>query len=229
MFKLYIANKNYSSWSLRPWILLKELNIEFEEILVPFSESNSSKEFKIFSPNGRVPCLYDNDMAIWDSLSICEYIAESYTEAWPGNKVARAWARSAVAEMHSGLNSIRSVCGMNVGLSIKLFEISDGLQQDLNRIEELFLDGLNKFGGPFLAGKKFTIVDAFFAPVIFRYRTYGLPMSDTIKKYSDLILSLKGIIQWEKDALLEPWRDASHENEVSSFGNVLYDFRKSNQ
>ena len=165
MLDLYIGNKNYSSWSLRPWVLMRELNIPFREILVPFGGTRNPDAFRAFSPTGKVPCLVDGTTTVWDSLAITEYLAERHAGVWPADAVARAWARSAAAEMHSGLPGLRNICGMNCGLRIRLHSIDASLARDLRRIEQLWADGLARFGGPFLAGGRFSAADAFFAPV----------------------------------------------------------------
>jgi len=185
MYKLHIANKNYSSWSLRPWLLMSELSIPFEEIISPFPSGSSWETFRNFSPTGLVPCLEDNGQVVWDSLAIAEYLADKGNKVWPEARAAKTWARCASAEMHSGFFNLRSACAMSCGIRIELSEISAGLQKDLDRLDELWQQGLNEFGGPFLAGDEFTNVDAFFAPVAFRIRTYGLKLSDqnTKKKY----------------------------------------------
>ena len=170
MYTLYITNKNYSSWSLRPWVLMQEKAIAFTEIITPFPAHNSWETFRSFAPNGKVPCLHHNDLIIWDSLAITEYLAEQHSGIWPIDPTARAWARSATAEMHSGFNAIRNQCGMNCGLRIQLHQIDRHLQQDIDhrrckqsyRLNELWTEGLQKFGGPFLTGSEFTAVDAFF-------------------------------------------------------------------
>src|SRR5699024_9614099 len=178
MLKLYIANKNLSSWSLRPWILLKMLGIPFKENLETFEkEGRSFAEFNKFSPTGRVPCLVDGDIVIWDSLAICEYIAELDAHAWPSDKIARAWARSTAAEMHSGFQALRKQCPMNCRPQPVITEIDAALAKDIERINQLWETGFYKFSGSFLAGDQFTIVDAFFAPVALRVRNYGLPIN----------------------------------------------------
>lgn len=221
MYQLNITNKNYSSWSLRPWLLMTELKIPFQEKLYPLG----TVEFSTFSPNGKVPCLYDLDLVVWDSIAITEYLAESYQEVWPEDRDARAWARSAVAEMHSGFQTLREICGMSVGLRVKLNKISPKLVDDISRISEIWQEGLSKFGGPFLAGAKFTAVDAFFSPVVFRYQTYQLPLNESDMRYCDLILSLGGMELWETQALSETWRDLSHEEEILGFGSIVKDYR----
>ena len=223
-YTLFIANKNYSSWSLRPWILLTELNIPFKEVLNPF-EMNNHVKFKKFAPNAKVPCLHDDDAIIWDSLAIIEYIAEQHANTWPENRQARAWARSASAEMHSGFIALRNHCSMNCGLRLKLHTLPESLLADLQRIDELWCDGLLRFSGPFLAGKQFTAVDAFYAPVVFRIQSYGLPLSDKSLAYCQSILALAGMQPWYQADLSEPWREASHEQEVLLKADLLHDYR----
>ena len=225
MQRLYIANKNYSSWSLRPWVLMKELGIDFEEKLIPFTAAETYSDFRHFSPTGKVPCLTDNDITVWDSLAIIEYLAEQNTNVWPSDDKARAWARCATAEMHSGFAAIREVCGMNIGLRVELKEQSDDLKSDVSRIEELWLDGLSTFSGPFLAGDSFTAVDAFYAPIVFRFMTYDIELSCTAQTYCDLILSLNSMKEWQQRGIEETWRDQPHEMDILKYGTVLSDLR----
>ncbi len=137
MYTLYIANKNYSSWSLRPWVLMQEKAIAFTEQLIPFPENSSWDTFRNFAPNGKVPCLHHDDSIVWDSLAIVEYLAEHHSGIWPADPIARAWARSVTAEMHSGFNTIRQECGMNCGLRIQLHQTISALQTDLDRLNEI--------------------------------------------------------------------------------------------
>lgn len=225
MYQLYIGNKNYSSWSLRPWLLLTELGIEFEEILVPFEDGGSHEKFRAFSPTGLVPCLVDGEQTVWESLAIVEYVAEAHPEVWPGNAAARTWARSASAEMHAGFTAIRNACPMTVSLRIHLHQMDDALHHDLKRLDELWNQGLDAFGGPFLAGGAFTAVDAFFAPVAFRVQTYDLPLSDASRGYVERLLALDGMQAWSEAARTEPWREPSHEDEIRALGEWLEDQR----
>lgn len=222
---LYIANKNYSSWSLRPWVLMRELGIPFNEQLRPFSEDGNSSQFRSFSPSGKVPCLVDGDTVVWDSLAITEYLAERYPAVWPAEARARAFARCAAAEMHSGFQALRSTCGMSCGLRVRLHEVSPALAADLARIDQLWNDGLSRFGGPFLAGTAFTAVDAFFAPVAFRLQTYAPPVSATASAYARRLLARPAMQAWYEAALQEPWRDPAHEAETAAVGTILQDLR----
>ncbi|MBK5144194.1 glutathione S-transferase family protein [Budviciaceae bacterium BWR-B9] len=225
MYQLYIANKNYSSWSLRPWILLSQLGIPFEECIVPFDTGSNWEKFRRFSPSGKVPCLVDDQTIVWDSLAIAEYLAESYPEVWPDSREARAWARCASAEMHSGFSVLRNSCPMSVGVRIRPHQLSEQLITELARLSELWEQGLNQFGGPFLAGKKFTAVDAFFAPVAFRIQSYDLPVSPTAKAYAERLLNLQSMMEWEEEALKEVWREEGHEQEALAIGILLNDLR----
>ncbi|MBK5073690.1 glutathione S-transferase family protein [Budviciaceae bacterium CWB-B4] len=225
MYQLYIANKNYSSWSLRPWILLSQLGIPFEECIVPFDTGSNWEKFRRFSPSGKVPCLVDDQTIVWDSLAIAEYLAESYPEVWPDSREARAWARCASAEMHSGFSVLRNSCPMSVGVRIRPHQLSESLITELARLSELWEQGLNQFGGPFLAGKKFTAVDAFFAPVAFRIQSYDLPVSPAAKAYAERLLNLQSMMEWEEEALKEVWREEGHEQEALAIGILLNDLR----
>lgn len=228
MYELYIANKNYSSWSLRPWLLLSELGIPFEERLVSFLPGTGSSwsAFRTFSPNGKVPCLRDGDTVVWDSLAIAEYLAERHLGVWPSDPKTRAWARCAVAEMHSGFAALRTYCALNCGLRMRLPEsLPAALRADIARIDELWSEGLGRFGGPFLAGNAFGAVDAFFAPVAFRIQTYGLSLGDAATAYAHRLRELPPMRRWYADALQETWRDPDHEEEVKQFGTLLEDLR----
>lgn len=225
MLSLYIANKNYSSWSLRPWVLLRQRAIAFEEKLVPFQGPATGEAFRKFSPSGKVPCLVDGDIVVWDSLAIAEYVAEQHPAVWPANRTARAFARCAAAEMHSGFMALREQCGMNCGIRVKLHRIDDALTRDLTRLNALWNDGLQRFGGPFLAGSEFTATDAFFAPVAFRVQTYTPPLDDNANCYAHRLLALQSMQEWYQAALNETWRDAGHETEVANWGTITEDLR----
>jgi len=225
MLTLYIANKNYSSWSLRPWVLLHELGIEFAENLVPFDADPAADTFRTFSPTGKVPCLVDGSRVIWDSLAITEYLAETPQSVWPADRDARAFARCAAAEMHSGFFNLRVACAMNCGLRIQLESLSPALSDDIRRLDELWSEGLRRFGGPFLAGREFTAVDAFFAPVAFRVQTYDLKLSPAARAYAEQLLTLPSMRQWYASAIAEPWRDEAHEQDARNAGVWLHDYR----
>jgi glutathione S-transferase len=224
--KLHIANKNYSSWSLRPWVLMKTLGLSFEESLHTFPMNGGLSGFDAFSPSGKVPVLVDGAHTVWDTLAIAEYLAEQHPLVWPADKSARAWARSAAAEMHSGFGALRNTCAMSCGVRVALHQpLTNGLLQDLQRLQALWRDGLQRFGGPFLAGAQFTAVDAFFCPVAFRVQTYGLPLSPECIAYVQTLLTLPAMQAWYAAALKEPWIDPLHDAEVLAFGRLLQDLR----
>jgi glutathione S-transferase len=225
MYELFIANKNYSSWSLRPWILLKTPGIPFNERLFPFGSGSSYEAFRKFSPTGRVPVLLDGEVKVWDSLAIAEYLAERHAGVWPEDGVARAWARSAAAEMHSGFSTLRDICTMNCGIRVTLKDMPRALAGDIARIGELWAEGLDRFGGPFLAGKSFSAVDAFFAPVVFRVQTYGLTMNPAADAYAQRILALPAMAEWYAAAIAETFREAGHEAEAKAAGTWTKDLR----
>jgi len=225
VYQLYIANKNYSSWSLRPWVLMQELKIPFAERVVPFGDDAGWVSFRKISPSGKVPCLIDGEVAVWDSLAIAEYLAERHKAVWPADERARAWARSAAAEMHSGFNELRSRCSMSCGVRMRLNEFPPALAQEIARLGSLWNDGLGRFGGPFLAGGAFTAVDAFFAPVAFRIQSYGLILDHRAADYATRLLRLGPMRDWYADALKETLRDAPHEEHMSRIGSLLDDLR----
>jgi glutathione S-transferase len=225
MYDLYIANKNYSSWSLRPWALMRELEIPFREHLVPFGQESSWQSYRKISPSGKVPCLVDGDTAVWDSLAIAEYLAERHDGVWPGQPAARAWARSAAAEMHSGFGELRVRCSMSCGLRVRLHAFPVVLERDMARLNTLWNEGLRRFGGPFLAGDAFTAVDAFYAPVAFRIQTYGLTVDAACTAYVGRLLGTPALREWYADALKETLRDQPHDEEIAGFGKILEDLR----
>ena len=222
---LVIGNKNYSSWSLRPWLLLRELGIAFEEVLVPFGEPGQPSPFHAFSPTGKVPCLVDGDTVVWESLAIAEYLAERDARVWPAERLARAWARCAAAEMHAGFSDLRNVCPMSCGVRMRIDAPPAGLARDLARLDALWCQGLTRFGGAFLAGDAFTAVDAFFAPVAFRVQSYGLALSAPAADYAARLLALAPMQAWYAAALAETWRDEAHEAEARAVGVLLADHR----
>jgi glutathione S-transferase len=225
MYQLYIANKNYSSWSLRPWLLMKQLGIAFQEHLIPFHDTKTWDAYRRISPSGKVPCLIDGENVVWDSLAIVEYLAERRPDVWPADAAARAWARSAAAEMHSGFAELRGRCSMSCGIRVKLNEFTPALKRDLDRIATLWNQGLLRFGGPFLAGKAFSAVDAFFGPVAFRIQTYGLTLDPVADAYAKRLLELELMQEWYAAGLSEAFRDEPHDMEILEAGTVTQDLR----
>jgi glutathione S-transferase len=220
-YRLYIANKNYSSWSLRPWVLMRGLGIPFEERVVPFGA-----DFEAFSPTGKVPCLADGKITVWDSLAITEYVGDRHAGVWPAEAEPRAWARCAAAEMHSGFFALRNECPMSCGTRVKV-AVSAALARDLARLERLWADGMSRFGGPYLTGPRFCAADAFFAPVAFRVQTYGLPLGEAAHRYVKTLLALPAMQEWYAAGLAETWRDEAHDAEQRATGTVIADLRAS--
>src|ERR1700680_1090976 len=187
MLKLVIGNKNYSSWSMRPWLALRANDIAFEEIFIPLYTGEADKErILAFTGSGKVPALIDGDVTVWDSLSIIEYVAERFPEArlWPEDRAARAHARSISAEMHSGFVPLRSECGMNLHRPVKAIALSPDGRANIARIQEIWIECRERYGksGPFLFGA-FSGADAMFAPVVHRFRTYAIPVAPEAKTY----------------------------------------------
>jgi len=225
--KLYIANKNYSSWSLRPWVLMRTLGLPFEEELRPFPMEGGASGFEAFSPTAKVPCLHDRDQVVWDSLAIVEYLAERHAAVWPADASARAWARCAAAEMHAGFSTLRNICSMNCGLRVGLHAPAlKTVAADLQRLQALWSQGLQRFGGPFLAGSTFTAVDAFFCPVAFRVQTFALPLSQACGAYVQTLLDMPAMKDWYAAALREPWLEPVHDAHTLAHGQLLADLRR---
>ena len=215
MLKLYIGNKNYSSWSMRPWVMLKQAEIAFEEVMVRFGDdpfvANSSFKQAIASvnPGGRVPVLVDDALAVWDTLAIAEYVAEKFPEKqlWPQSVAARARARSVCAEMHSGFSSLRSACPINIEAALQdmgaiIWRDKPGVRADVERMVSMWSELLNQHKGPMLFGE-FSIADAYFAPVCMRLKNYALPVPAHISDYIQRVCALPGVKKWISDALAE--------------------------
>jgi glutathione S-transferase len=229
-YTLITANRNYSSWSLRPWLLMAALDIDFADRIEPFTKPSNREEFRAFSPTGQVPVLIDDlpvggSRTIWDSLAIALYLADRHDGIWPTPPAARAWAQSAVCEMHGGFAALRNDCTMNVGVRVAPKPMSDALRADIARIAELWAEGLERFGGPWLAGDAFTAADAFYAPVAFRVRTYGLDVGGAGAQWVETILAHPAMREWERQALAESWREAAHEADLAACGRITADYR----
>lgn len=213
MLKLYIGNKNYSSWSMRPWVLLKQADIAFEEVMVRFdsfdADSQFSKTMSGITPVGKVPVLVDESLVVWDTLAIAEYLAEKYPakNLWPQDTKARARARSICAEMHSGFGALRSACPMNIEASLPdvgqlIWRDKPAVRADVARIVGMWSELLQTQGGPMLFGA-FTVVDAYFAPVAMRLKSYALPVPAHITAYIEQLCAMPGVKAWVADALAE--------------------------
>lgn len=224
-YTLITANRNYSSWSLRPWLLLRALEIPFEDRVEPFTQAVNYDAFRAFSPTGQVPVLIDGDRTVWDSLGIVLYLAERHPGVWPQDEAARAWAQCATAEMHGGFGAVRNAYTMNVGVRVAPPAPTAALAREIARLAELWAEGLERFGGPWLAGPNFSAVDAFYAPVAFRVRTYGLDVGATGGAWVARILDHPAMREWETAALAESWREADHEAELAAAGTLTADHR----
>ena len=205
--KLVIGNKNYSSWSMRPWLALRASNIPFEEIFVSLYTGAADKQRILdFSRAGKVPILIDGDVTIWDSLAIIEYVAERFPEKrlWPEHPAERAHARSVSAEMHSGFAALRNECGMNLHRPVRAIELSDDARANIARIEEIWADCRERYGrsGPYLFGA-LSAADAMFAPVVHRFRTYAIAVTKETQAYMDTMMALPAFAEWTKAGLAE--------------------------
>lgn len=225
MYRLITTNHNYSSWSLRAWVLMKALGIPFEEQMLPLDGVADFTPFRRFSPSGTVPALIDGERTVWDSFAIALYLGDRHPGVWPDEDEARTWARCVAAEMHGGFFALRNDCTMNVGVRVERKPDSAALLRDTRRIAEIFEEGLSRFGGPFLAGATFTAADAFYAPVVFRIRTYRLDVGPLGRAWVERMLALPAMREWEQQALAEPYRSQGHEQELAATGRVVEDFR----
>ena len=208
MLKLVIGNKNYSSWSMRPWLALRANDIPFEEVVIPLYTDNKADKDRIlsFSHAGKVPTLVDGDVTVWDSLSIIEYLAEKFPQAklWPEDRAARAHARSISAEMHSGFMALRNECGMNLHRPVRAVALSDDAKANVARVQAIWAECHERYGkaGPFLFGA-FGGADAMFAPVVHRFRTYAIPVASGALYYVDAMEALPAFQEWTRDGLAE--------------------------
>jgi len=205
--KLVIGNKNYSSWSMRPWLALRANGIAFEEIFIPLYTGEADKQRILgFTHSGKVPALIDGDVTIWDSLAIIEYVAERFPQArlWPEDRASRAHARSISAEMHSGFMALRNECGMNLHRPIRAVGLSADARANVARIQQIWIECRERHGklGPFLFGS-FGAADAMFAPVVHRFRTYAIPVAEEAQAYMETMLALPAFQEWTRAGLAE--------------------------
>ena len=207
--KLILANKAYSSWSLRPWILLTHFKIPFEEVVIPMDEPDTRANMLKYAPTGKCPSLHDGKTAVWESLAIIEYVAETHPEKaiWPRAKAARAHARSLANEMHAGFGALRQTCPTNFRRPVRAVALSEEVRADVARIEEAWAHARETFGkaGPYLFGG-FSAADAMFAPVVNRFHVYDIPVSKRTRAYMETIMALPAWKAWIAAAEAEPWR-----------------------
>jgi glutathione S-transferase len=210
---LVIGNRNYSSWSLRAWLALKQVGAPFEERVIPLAQPQTNEEIRRHSPSGRVPALQEDGITVWDSLAICEYLAERFPAAqlWPRDVQARAMARSASAEMHSGFHALRSHLPMNIRLRREK-ALTPEVEEDVARIQALWADCRRRHGqaGPFLFGH-FTIADAFYTPVATRFVTYGIKLEPGAQEYVRTVLGTPAMEEWIDQARNEPWTEPQYD------------------
>jgi glutathione S-transferase len=213
-----LGNKNYSSWSLRAWLLLKEIGVPFEEKVIPLDQPQTAEEIAKYSPSGRVPALLDGDLVVWDSLAVCEYLNEKFPEKrlWPADARTRATARSVSAEMHSGFQALREHLPMKFRESLRLAGLAPEVKRDVDRILQIWSDCRRKFGaaGPFLFGQ-FSIADAMYAPVVSRFKTYGVALEGSPADYAETIWNLPAMQEWFAAARAEPYRVARYEAQAT--------------
>ena len=211
--QLYIGNKNYSSWSMRPWVLMKQAGIAFDEVMLRFDSLTPGSRFKTevtrLNPAARVPVLVDDGFSVWDTLAIAEYLAERFPDKalWPTDRLARARARSVCAEMHSGFAALRTHMPMNIEaampeVGLRVMNEHVAVRADVERIVDMWTELLAAHGGPMLFGS-FSIADAYFAPVVMRFRTYGVPLPAPIAAYVEHVVALPGVAAWIAEALVE--------------------------
>ena len=203
---LIIGNKNYSSWSFRPWIAMKTVGIAFEERLISLNDPEFKRAIAPVSQNGKVPALDDDGVHVWESLAILEYLAEKFPHAglWPADPSARAHARAVAAEMHGGFAALRGECPMNFWRPVKRRELSADALADVARIDAMWSECRLRYGGPFLFGA-FGAADAMYAPVVSRFYTYAVEVGERSRAYIDAVMALPGWREWKEAALKEPW------------------------
>ncbi len=212
MYTLYIGNKNYSTWSLRSWVLMKAAGIPFREQRLLLDRPDTTARIRAHSPSARVPCLHDGAVVVWDTMAIAEYLAERHPGLWPADAEARAWARSASAEMHSGFANLRNEFGMNLRVREPRVA-SPTVAAEIERIREIWSEGRRRFGGSgdFLCGP-FGIVDSFYCPVAFRFQSYGVALTGPCAAYQEQLIALPAMRQWMTEALQETERIESYES-----------------
>lgn len=222
---LIIANKLYSSWSMRPWLVMKAVGLDFQETVIPLKQPDTAERIKKYSPSGKVPVLIDGEVKVWESLAIISYLADRFADKpiWPDGMVARAYAKSIAMEMHGGFQALRMACPMNLGKRFKTPAMSEDLKANVARVEEIWRETRTRFGvgGPYLFGARFTAADAMFAPVATRLDSYSIPVTPHTRAYIDAIYEHPSFVAWRHAALKEPWVVEAYE----SGHEVIKDFR----
>ena len=222
MLDLYIGNKNYSSWSLRPWLLLKQFGIPFTEHLVSVAGRDYNPALKPLAGNARVPCLHEDGFQIWESLAIAETLAERYPQMWPADPRARARARSISAEMHAGFAQLRTAMPMNLKLKLKGKPATPEVQRDIDRVAEIWEEARTQFataGGPWLFGA-FSVADAMFAPIVWRFHVYNVALPPVAAAYRDAMLAHPAMQEWYAAGLLETEAHAHYDRLADEYGGM---------
>lgn len=222
MFDLYIGNKNYSSWSLRPWLLMKHFAIPFTEHMVSVAGRDYNAALKPLAGNARVPCLHEDGFQIWESIAIAETLAERYSQMWPADARARARARSISAEMHAGFAKLRTAMPMNLKLRLKGKPATPEVQRDIDRIIEIWTEARSQFAtgnGPWLFGD-FSVADAMFAPIVCRFNVYNVPLPPVAAAYRDAMLAHPAMLEWHAAALLETEAHAHYDQLADDYGGL---------
>lgn len=222
MYALYFGNKNYSSWSLRPWVLMKHFDIPFEAHQVQVSGKGAHAGHRAYSANGLVPCLHVDGFQVWDTLAIAEFLAERHPGLWPADALARARARSVSAEMHSGFGALRTAMPMNIKLRLKGKTPSAEVQADIDRVAEIWTQARTAFAGdagPYLFGE-FSIADAMYAPVVMRFVTYNVALPPVAAAYRDAMLAHPAMVEWAEAARAEPVALAAYDAVAEAYGGA---------
>lgn len=213
---LIIANKLYSSWSMRPWLIMRTVGLDFTETVIPLRQPDTAERIRAYSPSGKVPVLIDGEVKVWESLAIISYLADKYPDlpVWPDGMVARAHAKSIAMEMHGGFMPLRMACPMNLGKRFAAPPMSDDLKASIARVEEIWRETRAQFGagGPYLYGARFTAADAMFAPVATRLDGYSIQVTAETRAYIDAIYAHPAFVEWREAAFKEPWTIAAYED-----------------
>lgn len=212
---LIIANKLYSSWSMRPWLVMREIDLDFEETVIPLRQPDTAERIAEYSPSGKVPVLIDGEVKVWESLAIISYLADKFPDkpVWPEGMVARAHAKSIAMEMHGGFQALRQACPMHLGKRFTAPAMTDDLKANVARVEAIWRETRNQFGadGPYLFGDRFTAADAMFTPVAVRLEGYSIPVAADTRSYINALYAHPGFVEWRAAAFNEPWSIPAYE------------------